>query len=140
MPKYSNISEETAAMQRDEAMDAKPQDRYVGRRKFTCCRECGSVDGMQAICREALEDMAAVTIQWLAGKYQYQQNDEELFYPCHFCNPDRDVPDGYTSLTVAEVMTWLDRDPMQPDYDALAAEPEPVLASEIDRESAGMEG
>ena len=137
MPKFSNASEETAAMERQEAMNEKPQDRLAGRLKFTGCHECGSQDGMQAVHRETLKDMASVTIQWLAGKYQYQQNDEELFYPCHFCNPGKTIPDGYEPMEVADVMAWLDRDQMQPDYAALAAE-EPLSQIEDSRDSAGL--
>jgi len=37
------------------------------------------------------------------------------------------------------MLEWLNRDPMAPDYAALAAE-EPVLASLDSRDSAGMEG
>ena len=140
MSKYPNISEETAAMQRQEWQDTGPQDRYAGSRlKFAWnCLECGSNDGMQAVCRETLEDMAAVTIQWLAGKYRQSGNTDKLFYPCHFCNPKRSVPDGLLSLTVAQVMKWLDRDPMTPDYDALAAE-EPVSQTGDSRDAAGLE-
>lgn len=127
MPKFSNASEETAEMQRREAMETRPQDRYAGRRKFACCRQCGSVDGMRSVCREMLAELSETGIKLLGPWHSELGNDEELFRPCRFCNPDR-ISDGYEPLSAKDVLAWLDRDPMAPDYAALAAE-EPISHS-----------
>lgn len=145
MSKYPNASEETAAMQRREAMETRPQDRYSGRLKFTGCRQCMSEDGMRSIHRDELRrfvtplSMAiADIVATLCGE---SGNDEYLFYTCHHCNEDRAIPNGYETMSLSDVLTWLadDADPMAPDYAALAAE-EPVLASQADRDAAGLEG
>ena len=130
------VSIETADLQRREAMDTKPQDRYTGRRKFTMCRQCGSDFGMWGICREVLARMpySAQYVRW----HREAGNDEYLFCICAVCNQDGIIPpSGFTEMTADEVRAWLDADPMTPDYAALAAE-EPVTAGQDSRESAGM--
>lgn len=118
MSKFGNASIETAEMQHREALDDRPQDRYAGRRKFTGCRECGSVDGMQAVHWKTLEKMSKASIE-LFNWHELLGRDEYLFYPCRFCNPNRNVPGDFVPLAIDEAMAWFD-DPMDPDYEALA--------------------
>jgi len=138
MSKHPNASEETAAMQRGEAMDDRPQDRYAGRRKFTGCHRCGSIDGMQIVHRETLENMSIFVIGLVRDWHRLPDSDDnELFCPCRFCNRDRVIPSGYEPVNLLTVQDWLNRDPMAPDYAAPAAE-EPVLASEDSHDAAGL--
>ena len=134
MPKFDNASIETAALERDAHRHESALARYVS--KFTMrCRQCTSSDGMRSVCREMLAMMreGQIHIRW----YEEQGNGEYLFYVCEDCKWARVIPSGLTEITADEVLTWLDRDPMAPDYAALAAE-EPVLASEDSRKSAGL--
>lgn len=124
--RHPNISEETAAMQRQEAMGTRPQDRYADRLKFTGCPECRSDFGMQAIYREALAGML-YSIQYVRW-HQEAGNDEYLFCVCGACNRDGVIPGGFTEMTADEVRAWLDRGPMASD-DVLGRE-ELVIASE----------
>ena len=114
--------------------------RLGGRRKFQFCYQCGSQDGMQAVRRETLEEMPRTREggEILATWHREPGNDEYLFHSCLSCNRDKVVPAGYISMTADEVLNWLDRDPMAPDYAKLAAEPEPVSQIEDSRESAGL--
>lgn len=131
MSKVATI--ENAAMERQEWQDTKPQDWYTGRLKFTCCHRCGSEDGMQAVHRDTLAE-AIPALSW----YKEPGNAEYLFYPCPRCNHWRIIPDGYAHVSLDDIQAWLDRDPMQPNYAALAAEG-PVLASQDSRKGAGLE-
>ena len=124
------------AMERNAHRHESHLARYVS--KFTMrCRQCMSSDGVRSVCREVLAMMreGRVHIRW----YEEQGNDEYLFYACENCNWARMIPPGFIEITADEILTWLDRDPMAPDYAALATE-EPVLASEDSRDSARMEG
>ena len=106
------------------------------RHKFTGCRQCGSKDGMQAVYWKTLGKMSKASSK-LFDWHELPGRDEYLFYPCYFCNPDRNIPDGFVPLAVDEVLAWFD-DPLAPNYEALAAEPEAMLASLDSRESAGL--
>ena len=130
MPKFSNASEETADMQRCEAMETRPQDWYARRRKFQFCPECGSKNGMQAVHRETLAE-AMPAVLW----YKEPGNAEYLFYSCPYCNHWRIVPDGYAHASLDDISAWLCANPMAPDYEALAAE-ELVSQNEDSRDSA----
>lgn len=133
---------ETAAMERQEAMDTKPQDRFAGRGKFTGCRECGSNFGMYSTGREALEWLPREAIERLAPWYKDLSNNWVLYCPCLACNRKGEhVPDGFELITVPNVLGWVNdeqHDPMAPDYVALAAEPETAMAGQDSRESAGL--
>ena len=137
--RHPNISEETAAMQRREAMETRPQDRYSGRLKFTGCPECGSDFGMYSASREEMAVFLPRAIERLAPWYKEPGNDLVLYHECMFCNwrGSQGVPDDLEPLSVADVQTWRDRDPMAPDYAALAAE-EPVSQIRDSRDSAGI--
>jgi len=98
--------------------------RLHGRRKFTGCHECGSPDGMQKVHRDTLMGMKSGQVAGLAWYAELGNDREYLFYPCLICNPI--VPDIFEALSLADVLDWLDlpwlaRDPMAPDYEALAA-------------------
>ena len=113
--------------------------RYAGRRKSACCRLCGSPDGMQKVHRDTLTIMEPAQIAALAPWYSELGNDAEyLFFTCRSCNQDRIVPDTFEALSLADVIYWLNPDPMQPDHTALAAE-EPVSQIGGSRDSAGLE-
>ena len=142
MPKHPNISEETAEL----AYDARDYESHLarlgGRLKFTGCRQCGSEDGMQAVYRETLVEMwTPSALAWIKHQklwwYREPGNDEYLFYPCSECNRDRIISDEFVSI--CDILAWLDRDPMQPDYAALAAE-EPVSQYQDSRDAVGLEG
>lgn len=113
------VSLESANLAYDARDYESTQARLGGRGKFTGCRECGGGFGMHGICREALAMM------YYSQKYvcwhKEKGNDEYLFVVCGTCNPDKIIPDGFTELTAQNVLDWLDRDPMQPDYAAQAA-------------------
>ena len=96
---------------------------FGGRHKFTGCRQCMSQDGMRGVCRKTLAELSKTGIKLLGPWHLELGNNEELFRPCHSCNPDRNVPDSYEPLRVDDVLTWLndDTDPMQPDYAAAGA-------------------
>ena len=113
------ITIENAAMERQEYMDTKPQDRYSGRRKFTGCRECGSNFGMHGFCRKVLAVMY-YSVRYVCW-HKETGNDEYLFCICEACNRDGVIPGGFTKITATEVQAWLNRNPMSPDYAALAA-------------------
>lgn len=137
--RHPNISEEGAAIQRREALDTKPQDRYGGRFKFEFCHRCGSQDGMQSCHYECMIILTVTVIELLAPWFSEPGNDAELFYPCHTCNRAKIVPLVFDPLGIADVLAWVnERDPMAPDWAALAAEPEAALASIDSRESAGI--
>ena len=141
MPKLDNASIETADMMRLAAQDERPQDRYAGRGKFTGCRQCGSVDGMQAVHRERLAEMTDAEIDALAPWYQYCESltDDYLYYPCPMCNWPIVISNDSVAVSRDEVLTtWLDRDPMTPDYAALARE-EPISQIKDSRDAAGLE-
>lgn len=134
MPKHPNISEETAAMQRQEAMETRPQDRYARRGKFTGCPECGSDFGMHSALREEMAEFMPGAIKRFAPWYKDSGNDLVLYYPCWRCNfgGDRPVPDGFEPISIADVLYWscsamvdLLDSALKPDYAALARE-EPV--------------
>ena len=129
MSKHPNISEETAAMQRQEAMETRPQDRFSGRLKFTGCPECGSDFGMYSASREEMAIFLPGAIERLAPWYKETDNDLVLYHECMFCNwrGRRGVPDGFDLICIEAVIEWFNRDPMAPDYAALAHE-EPVLS------------
>ena len=136
------VAIETAAMERQERQETKPQDRYAGRLKFTGCRQCMSPDGWRSATREQMARFFLPgAIERSAPWYRDPGIDSVLYYPCWACNwkGARDAPDDLEPLSVANVLDWLDNDAdsMSSDYDALAAE-EPVLASEDSRDSAGM--
>lgn len=135
MSKHPNISEETAALQRREALETRPQDRYVGRRKFTGCRRCGSRDGMQNVHRDELRRFAtplsAAVSEILMSLYSEPGNSEYLFYACYCCNRDRVIPNGLETMSLPDVLHWIGPNTsMAPDY--------AVLTSEDSRESAGI--
>lgn len=116
--------------------------RLGGRFKFTCCRRCGRVDGMQPVHRNTLTEMTNREIEMLASWYRYDQSltDDYLYYPCPRCNIPIVIPDDFIPVLTEEVLTdWRQKDSMEPDYAALAAEPEAATAGEDSRESAGWE-
>lgn len=132
--------EERFDMERQYHDHESTHARLSGRRKFQLCRQCESVDGMQACHRDTLANLLRGELERLAPILHSMNSDStSLFYACYCCNPDRILPSGYRPMTMDEVLDWLDRDPMAPDYEALAAE-EPVSQIEDSRESAGMEG
>jgi len=88
MPKFDNASIETAAMQRQEAMDTRPQDRYARRLKFAGCRECMSPDGMYSASREQMTRFVDGAIGKFAQWYREPDNDRVLYYRCWACNFD----------------------------------------------------
>ena len=101
--------------------------RLSGRLKFAWhCRECGNDFGMHGVDRETLAAAPRVTLDALAPWYEDPGNDRILYHPCLYCNYHGDrIPDGMEQLEIEDVLAWLIRDPMAPDYAALAAE-EPV--------------
>ena len=122
--------------------------RYAGRRKFTGCPECGSTFGMFGATQEQIIEFLPGAIKRFAPWYKDPANDLVLYYPCWQCNfgSQYSVPDGFEPISVTNVLYWscsamIDRlnSTLEPDYTALAAE-EPVLASDMDRNSAGLEG
>ena len=106
------------------------------------CRECGSNFGMYSICREALEWLPRESIERLAPWYKDPGNSWVLYCPCLACNWEfKHIPDSFEPVSVDTVLGWINENgPMAPDYAALAAEPEPVLASTDSRDSAGLKG
>ena len=91
-----------------------PQARYASRLKFACCRQCGTDYGMQPVYWKTLEEMSEASIK-LHSWHELPDRpdrDEYLFYPCRFCNPDGNIPDGFVPLAVDEVLIWF-TDPMQ---------------------------
>ena len=136
------ITIENATMERREAMDTRPQDRYAGRLKFACCRQCGSDFGMRSMEREVVAMLCPDAIASLAPWYEEPDNDLVLYYPCFVCNYlGERIPDAWEKLEAEEdVLEWCKQpDPMAPDYGALAAEPEPWSRITDSRESAGLE-
>jgi len=120
--------------------DQEAQAQWAGRRKFQFCHWCGRPDGMKAVHRETLIDIPR-TIEGgkvIAAWHRESGNDEYLFHPCLSCNRDKIIPADFVSMTTDEVLDWIDRDSMAPDYAALAAE-EPMSQIEDSRDSAGME-
>lgn len=135
-------TEQRLDLEREDRRHESTQARLGGRRKFTGCRRCGTDHGMQAVHRETLTEMTDCEIEALAPWYRYHESltDEYLYYPCPRCNWPIVIPDDYTPVPTNDILTkWCIADPMQPDYAALAAEPEPVSQIEDSRESAGLE-
>ena len=134
------ITIENAALERDAHRHEGTLARLGGRLKFTGCPECGSQDGMQAVHRETLAEMPPPTLAWIKHQclawYREPGNAENLFYPCPECNHLRTIPDGF--VVIYDILVWLSRDPMSPDYAALAAE-EPVSQIGDSRDAAGLE-
>jgi len=119
------------------------QARYASasRRKFQFCRRCGSKIGMQAVHKDTLGEM---TDMELSRTWYTNGNTEYLFYPCSLCNPAPNsiIPSEMKLVSgILSVRVWCADNSsiadLQPDYAALA-EPEPVLASEDSRKSAGL--
>jgi len=129
--------EERFELEREDYRHESPQARLAGRLKLEFCHWCGRPDGMKSVHRETLEEISS---EALLPPILYREpgNSEYLFYPCPDCNRQRIIPADFISVT--DVQAWLDRDPMAPDYDALAAEPEQVSQITDARDSAGMEG
>ena len=135
----ANISVENAAMERQEIMQEKPQDRYAGRCKFTGCSQCGSTDGMQTIHRETMDSMPVEALRLLSTLYYCTGNSAYLFYTCHHCNRAKVIPDGFSALGLDDILCWINIGRPRPGCAALAAE-EPVSQIEDSRDSAGLEG
>ena len=112
--------------------------RLAGRLKSACCRQCGGVDGMQAVHRETMDSMPAEALRLLDVLYYRAGTGAYLFYACNRCNQDKVIPDGLSALGLDDILCWINIGRPRPDYAALAAEPEPVLTSLRDRESAGI--
>ena len=123
-------------LERDDRRHESTQARLAGRLKSACCHRCGSEDGMKAVYRDTMIQYGVV---YSRSWHREPGQDGYLFYPCFHCNPDRNIPAGFIQMTPDEVLDWVNRNtnPMAPDYAALAAE-EPVLASLVDRDSAGI--
>ena len=134
------IIEQRLNLERDGRRHEGTQARLAGRLKFACCPICGSADGMDAVHRDTMALLNTEHIRLLAPWYLGYSDSEHLFHACDRCNRRGAIPTGFVRIRVADVPAWIDDNPMQPDYAALAAEPEPVLASLRDRESAGLEG
>jgi len=156
--------DECLDLEREDRDHESTQARYARRLKFACCPECGGNFGMRGVARDELAAMSILTIRLLAPLYREPGNSEYLFFTCRDCNKDKIIPDGFELIAGQSVLAWANEqrpmapdyaapttdlsqydwgeDPreMEPDYAALAAEPEPVLASQVDRESAGLEG
>jgi len=107
------ITIETAEMQRREAIDTKPQDRYSGRRKYVWrCLECGSDFGMFSTTREQMAEFLPFmprAIETRAPWYREPGNIRVLYHRCWTCNFDgeRPIPSGFELLTTADVAAWL---------------------------------
>lgn len=112
------VTVENAAMERQEYMDTKPQDRYSGRLKSACCRRCGSADGMQSVHRKTLAELSADVIALTAPWYSETGNNEYLFHVCPECNRNGIIPDGFMSVTTS-ILIWCycAPDSMLPDYE-----------------------
>ena len=119
-------------MERQYRNQESNQARLGGRGKFTGCRECGSDFGMYSASREEMAEFLPRAIEKLAPWYKEPDNDLVLYHECMFCNwrGGQGVPDDLEPLNVTEVLAWFNRDPMAPDYAA--------LASEDSRDSAGI--
>lgn len=134
--------EQCLDLEREDRRHESIQAQLSGRRKFTCCHQCGGVDGMQAVHRETLIQLKVVTVvSKLAPWYSEPGNVEYLFCSCPHCNPVGRIPDGYEQILFIDILDWLqrDRDPMVPDYEALAAEPVAATAGQDSWDSAGLE-
>lgn len=129
-------------MERQYRDQESTQSRLAGRLKFACCRRCGSADGMQKVHRRTLAEMTDTEIAALASWYRLEPSymAEYRYYPCPRCNRGIIISRDFVIVSTDEVLEWRNADPMSPDYAALAAEPEQVLASLVDRDSAGLEG
>ena len=102
--------------------------RLGGRRKFAGCRECGSMDGMQAVHHETLNSMPAEAFRLLDTLYYRAGNSTYLFYACHHCNRDKVIPDDLSALGLDDILCWINIGRPRPGCAALAAE-EPALAT-----------
>lgn len=127
------ITIENANLERDAIRHEDTLARLGGRGKFDWpCLECGSPDGMRSVHREILAMLSHNIMERLSW-YREPGNDLVLYYSCWACNPDgKRTPNDWEPLSADEVLAWLndDTDPMDPDYAALAAEPEAATAGE----------
>lgn len=100
--------EERFDMERQYHDQESTPARYAGRRKFTGCSQCGSVDGMNSVHRETLAQLDAEVITLLSPWYSAPEDGEYLFHACRRCNRQDIIPAGY--VRIRGVTAWLNGD------------------------------
>jgi hypothetical protein len=77
-------------------------------------------------------------IKALAPWFHLDWAQEYRYYICPRCNAF--TTGDFAPVPISDVLAWLNRDLMKPDYAALAAEPVAATAEQDSRDSAGLEG
>lgn len=84
----------------ERELDRKERDRATGARSSLgsrMCQECGSPDGMHAMCKTSLETLPPTPDELI---YTLKGDSEAIYFTCNFCNKAAIVPDGFTRLIV----------------------------------------
>lgn len=98
--------EYNASVSRD--LDADTAAAARAARAELPCSECGTDFGMSGgWTRKAV---ISVGLDWIPYRlYSCSWDDHELYYSCIQCNPEKNIPADFTSLTPEQVAAWLGR-------------------------------